>query len=208
MAYDAERVRFHRLLRHEKRLQAAGYLRIAGIDEVGRGPLAGPVVACACILPKKVLFRGLNDSKQVAPEERERLFGELTSHPEVKYGIGISDVATINQINIFQASLAAMRQAISLLPEQPDYILVDGKHLPLNSIPGEAIVEGDAKSASIAAASILAKVTRDRMMVEYNEQWPQYGFAKHKGYGTEQHQEALRQWGPCVLHRTAFLGAR
>ena len=204
MVYDAERARLQRMMRHEKRLLAAGRVRVAGLDEAGRGPLAGPVVAAACILPPKVYFRGLNDSKQVVPEERERLFGELTAHPGVRFGIGISDVETIDQINIFHASYLAMKKAVETMAEPPDYLLIDGNHFPKFGIEGEAIVEGDAKSASIAAASILAKVTRDRIMVELHQTWPQYNFAKHKGYSTEEHQEAIRRHGPSPIHRKSF----
>lgn len=204
MVYNAERARFQRMLRHEKRLTLEGRLKIAGIDEAGRGPLAGPVVAAACILPPKVYFQGLNDSKQVAPVERERLFNELTSHPGVKFGIGISDVAAIDRFNILQATVLAMRQAVNALPEPPDYLLIDGKYLPSFEIPAEAIVEGDAKSASIAAASILAKVTRDRIMTELDSRRPEYGFAKHKGYGTRDHLAAIQKFGACPIHRQSF----
>lgn len=204
MVYDAERARLQRMLRHEKRLRTAGYFRIAGVDEAGRGPLAGPVVAAACILPPKTYFQGLNDSKQVSPDARKRLFEELTSHPEVKFGIGICDVETIDKMNIFQASLLAMQQAVEALPNVPDFLLIDGNHLPKFAIPAEAIVEGDAESASIAAASILAKVTRDKIMIGLHEKWPQYNFAKHKGYGTEEHQAALQKWGPSPVHRRSF----
>lgn len=204
MIYDPEKARLLRLLRNEKRLQKEGWIKIAGVDEAGRGPLAGPVVAAACILPAKVYFRGLNDSKQVKLEERERLFEDLTAHSGVKFGIGIEEVETIDRVNIFQASVLAMKKAIANLPEIPDYLLIDGKHLPVFDIPAEAIISGDAKSASIAAASILAKVTRDRIMVALDAKWPQYGFAKHKGYATLEHRKAIKKWGLSPIHRKSF----
>jgi ribonuclease HII len=194
--------------RHESRLQKQGYLLIAGVDEAGRGPLAGPVVAAACILPPQTKFRGLNDSKQLDANERERLFHEITTCPGLLFGLGICDVEIIDQINILQATLRAMCQAVGNLPQSPDYALIDGNRLPPLSIPMGALVEGDAKSVSIAAASILAKVTRDRMMISWDEKWPEYGFAQHKGYGTPEHLKALEKLGPCPLHRRSFAPVR
>jgi ribonuclease HII len=188
----------------ENRLKAQGFLRIAGVDEAGRGPLAGPVVAAACILPQNVLFSHLNDSKQLTPELRDTLFAQIISHPGVHYGIGFIDVETIDRFNILQATFLAMRQAIASLPHPPDYLLIDGNQLPSLAVPAEAIVEGDGRSVSIAAASVLAKVTRDRLLVELDAQWPQYGFKQHKGYATAQHIQAIHKHGPCPIHRKSF----
>lgn len=201
---DAELARLQAMSLAEIRLKAEGFTRIAGLDEAGRGPLAGPVVAAACILPSRALFANLNDSKQLAPEEREALFAEITSYPDLHYGIGIIDVKTIDRVNILQATFLAMRKAIESLPMPPDYILVDGNQLPHFDIPTEALVTGDALSVSIAAASIIAKVTRDRIMTELDAKWPHYGFKQHKGYATEQHLEAIQKCGPCAIHRKSF----
>ena len=187
----------------ERKALDAGYSVIAGIDEAGRGPLAGPVVAAACLFSLDTYIEGVNDSKKLSPKKRERLYGEILSLP-IGYGIGIIDVATIDEINIYQATLRAMEEAVKALSTAPDYLLVDG--MPLNSlgIPSEKIIKGDTKSHTIASASILAKVTRDMMMQEYDIRWPEYGFAKHKGYGTRQHIEALKKHGPCPIHRLTF----
>lgn len=188
----------------EKRLRGEGFVRIAGIDEAGRGPLAGPVVAAACILPEGVLFANLNDSKQVIPEEREIIFGEITSCPNLIYGIGIIDIKTIDRVNILQATFLAMKKAVEALAVQPDYILIDGNQLPTFDIPTESLIQGDGLSISIAAASILAKVTRDRIMEELDGKYPKYGFKQHKGYATDQHLEAIKAHGPCAIHRKSF----
>ncbi len=188
----------------EKQLRAKQFDRIAGIDEAGRGPLAGPVVAAACILPDGVLFEGLNDSKQLTAEKREALFEKITGYPGLIFGIGKASVAEIDRYNILRATFLAMRRAVAALVIKPDYILVDGNQLPDFEIPAEAIVEGDGRSVSIAAASVLAKVTRDRIMCESDTKWPEYGFKQHKGYATEQHLEAIRQRGPCPIHRKTF----
>jgi len=200
----AELSRLQALSVHEHRLSAAGYTRIAGIDEAGRGPLAGPVVAAACILPHNSFFEHLNDSKQLSQALREVLFAEITSHPETRFGIGVSDVETIDRVNILQATFLAMRQAVASLGCNPDYLLIDGNQVPVFTIPTLAIVEGDSHSVSIAAASVIAKITRDRMMVEYDLKWPKYGFKKHKGYATAEHVQAIRNHGPCSLHRKSF----
>jgi ribonuclease HII len=190
-------------LRHEKALHAQGILPVCGVDEAGRGPLAGPVVAAAVILTPGKIPRGLNDSKQLTHEQREALFPRILERAVV--GIGIADVARIDRDNIFQAAMWAMVQAVKALEIQPRRCLIDGNHVPkLLMLPGEAIVGGDAKSLSIAAASIIAKVTRDRMMVEYADLHPGYGFETHKGYGTPQHLEALTKLGPCPIHRRSF----
>lgn len=188
----------------ERRLKNEGFLRIAGVDEAGRGPLAGPVVSAACILHDSFLFQDLNDSKQLTPKERERLYMEISDHPGVYYGIGICDADVIDEINILQATLLSMQRAVAALPVCPDYLLVDGNRLPVFSQPAEAIIGGDGRSVSIAAASVLAKVTRDRMMDEFDARWPMYGFKRHKGYGTAAHLNALREFGPSPIHRKSF----
>lgn len=199
-----ERKRLEKMTTWERNARAQGFHSIAGCDEAGRGPLAGPVVAAACIIPENTLLKGINDSKQLLPEERDELFQKIISTPEIDYGIGIIDAAQIDEINIFQASMQAMLIAMSRLKSKPDYILIDGKHLPTLQIPGEAIVEGDSRSQSIAAASILAKETRDKIMQAYHQQWPQYNFAGHKGYSTEEHLIAIDTYGPCLIHRMTF----
>jgi len=201
---QAELFRLQTMSLYEKRLAADGYARIAGIDEAGRGPLAGPVVAAACILPRNSYFEYLNDSKQLTPERRENLYQSIILHPETRYGLGISDVETIDRVNILQATFLAMRQAVAALNIPPDYLLIDGNQVPVFSIPTLPIVEGDSHSVSIAAASVIAKVTRDRMMVEFDLKWPHYGFRKHKGYGTSEHVDAIRKYGPCPIHRISF----
>ena len=201
---SAELSRLNRLLIHEKRLMSKAFTRIAGVDEAGRGPLAGPVVAAACIFPSDAIFPHLNDSKQLNSEEREILYLQMSSYEGLSWGIGISDVETIDRINILQATLLAMQHAVAALPVVPDYILVDGNRLPKFDKPAEAIIEGDAKSLSIAAASIFAKVTRDRLMQIFDMKWPHYGFKNHKGYGTPKHLQALQKFGPCPIHRKSF----
>lgn len=196
--------RLNAMLVYEKQLMCKGFLRIAGVDEAGRGPLAGPVVAAACILPHGVLFENLNDSKQLSASQRERLYFQLTSNSLVQFGIGIVDPATIDEINILQATFLAMKKAVAALSSPPDYLLIDGSQVPSFKIPVQAIVKGDSLSVSIAAASILAKVTRDRMMEQYDEKWPGYGFKKHKGYGTQLHLEAIEKKGPTPIHRMSF----
>jgi ribonuclease HII len=188
----------------EERLRAEGFVRIAGLDEAGRGPLAGPVVAAACILPSGTFFPQLNDSKKLTPKQRETLYAEITSCSKLLYGIGIIDEKTIDSVNILQATFLAMRKAVEALSIKPDYILIDGNQVPPFDIPSESIVQGDGLSISIAAASILAKVTRDKIMMELDEKYPKYGFKQHKGYGTGQHLEAIQAYGPCPIHRKSF----
>lgn len=188
----------------EKLLRSKGYQNIAGTDEVGRGPLAGPVVAAACILPPNFRIAGLNDSKLVTPLLREKIYRKLINHPKVIYGIGIVDAKMIDEVNILRASLIAMQKAISNLSCVPDYLLVDGGHLPDVAMPAEAIIKGDSHSISIAAASIIAKCTRDHIMDEAHQCYPMYFFHEHKGYGTEKHLEMLKLHGPCPIHRYSY----
>ncbi len=177
---------------------------ICGIDEAGRGPLAGPVVAGAVILPKDAQILYLNDSKQLSAKRREMLYDEIMEKA-VSWGIGLSTAERIDEINILQATYEAMRMAIDKLSVRPDVLLVDAVTIPGTDIPQVPIVKGDAKSVSIAAASILAKVTRDRMMLDYDRQYSGYDFASNKGYGTKAHIEALKRLGPCPIHRKTFI---
>jgi ribonuclease HII len=198
-------------LEFERDLWSRGYTFVAGVDEAGRGPLAGPVVAAAVIFPNawaKAGFderlRDLNDSKQLTKTQREDFFAILTSLSAIRYAISIVDAATIDRINILQATHRAMNQALARLQPPPDHVLVDGKPVKTMTVPHTAIIQGDTLSYSIAAASVLAKVTRDRMMLEFDRQYPGYGFAEHKGYGTPQHLAAIARLGPCRIHRRSF----
>ena len=191
-------------LRYEKKLRATGVARIAGIDEAGRGALAGPVVAAAVLLPEKFRHRRLNDSKQLAPELREEIYCELTSNLEVRWTVGIIDSIEIDRINILRASHRAMRMATESLLEPPDHVLIDGLPVIPFPLPQTAIIDGDCISLSIAAASVIAKVTRDRIMRDFCTQFPQYCFGQHKGYGTELHLLKLHEFGPCPIHRRSF----
>jgi len=188
--------------RYEKKLRVIGVARIAGIDEAGRGALAGPVVAAAVVLPEKFRHRKLNDSKQLAPELREQIYSELVSDSEVRWTIGIVDSMEIDRINILRASHRAMRLAIEALIEPPDHVLIDGLPVIPFPLPQTAIIDGI--SLSIAAASVIAKVTRDRMMRDFCAHFPQYCFDQHKGYGTELHLLKLHEFGPCPIHRRSF----
>jgi ribonuclease HII len=195
----------------ESVLWRQGCLRVAGVDEAGRGPLAGPVVAAAVVLPPSwreaglpPALRGLNDSKQLTEARREEYFAVLTVHPEVWFAVAEVDSCTIDRINILQATHRAMNEALVALSPPPDHALVDGTRVKTLRFPQTPIVKGDTRSYSIAAASVLAKVTRDRQAAVWHEQWPQYGFAEHKGYGTPQHIEAIRKHGPCPIHRRSF----
>jgi ribonuclease HII len=198
-----ERVRLSRLLSRERKLWRSGLQHIAGVDEVGRGPLAGPVVAAAVVFPKDVWIPGIDDSKKLSPSAREELFSDILACA-VTFGVGVVDQAVIDVINIREASLMAMKSALSQLNPKPDYILVDGNYFRSSSVPFETIVHGDAKVFSIAAASIVAKVVRDRMMNGYHLRHPEYGFDRHKGYATRQHIEAIKRFGSCDLHRRSF----
>ncbi|MDH4152495.1 MAG: ribonuclease HII [Nitrospira sp.] len=187
----------------ERAARLCGYRCIAGIDEVGRGPLAGPVVAAAVILPVRSRLVGVDDSKQLSERERER-FHIAICEQAVGVGIGWADVAEIDRLNILEATRLAMRRALKQLVPSPDYVLIDAVSLPGVSIPVRPIIKGDSLSLSIAAASIVAKVTRDRLMVRYHDMFPEYGFLSHKGYGTAEHLERLAHHGPCAIHRLSF----
>ncbi len=201
------RARPRGLWREELALHAEGYRYVGGVDEAGRGPLAGPVVAAAVVLPARVRLPGLADSKLLTPEDRERLYA-LIRQKAVAVGVGRADVQTIDRINIFRATQQAMREAVGQLWPIPEVLLVDGKSSLSRCVPQRTIVDGDATCACIAAASIIAKVTRDRMMAELDERYPGYGFAQHKGYGTPEHLAQLRARGPCAEHRRSFAPVR
>ncbi len=181
-----------------------GFQAIAGVDEAGRGPLAGPVVAAACIIPEGVYFPYVDDSKKLVPKLRKEIFLQVIGDKRVIFGIGIVCHKEIDRINILQASIEAMFQAIAKLAKEPDYILVDGVNLTRSTIPHQKIIRGDQLSHSIAVASVLAKETRDRLMEEHHNTWPQYGFNSNKGYGTAAHLKALAEHGPCEIHRQSF----
>jgi ribonuclease HII len=191
------------LLRYEREYWSAGVLEIAGVDEAGRGPLAGPVVAAAVIFKPEQFIEGVNDSKVLLPEEREELYEKIVREA-LSFGVGIVHHDVIDEINILQATFRAMHTAVRRLAVTPALLLIDGNRFLDNGIPYKTIVDGDALSFSIAAASIIAKVTRDRLMVEYDKQFPEYGFAQHKGYATPQHREAIKQLGLCEIHRRSF----
>lgn len=189
---------------YEKRAGEQGFSAVCGIDEAGRGPLAGPVCAAAVILPPDCDIPGLNDSKKLSEKKREVLF-PVIQEKALAFGIGWATAEEIDRVNILQATFLAMARAVEALPTPADYALVDGNRMPPLPIPGETIVKGDATSASIAAASILAKVSRDRLLRRLDEEHPEYGFAKHKGYGTKAHYEAIRKYGLLPEHRRSFL---
>ena len=197
-----EKLRMEEMMRYEHEYEHLGYL--CGIDEVGRGPLAGPVVACAVILPKDHDILYLNDSKKLTANKREELY-DVIMEKAIAVGIGMASPQRIDEINILQATYEAMREAISKLKVTPQLLLNDAVTIPGVTIPQVPIIKGDAKSASIAAASIVAKVTRDRMMVEYDSTLPGYGFASNKGYGSAEHIEALKKYGPTPIHRASFI---
>ena len=188
----------------EQELIDAGYANVCGVDEAGRGPLCGPVVAAACILPMGLVIDGLNDSKKLSPKKRDKVF-DLIRENAIAYCIAEASVEEIDRLNILEATLLAMRRAIDGLSVPADFALIDGNVSRDFQLPARAVIGGDAKSPSIAAASILAKVTRDRMCEELDRLYPQYGIAKHKGYGTKVHMDALRQHGPSPIHRKQFI---
>jgi ribonuclease HII len=195
----------------ERALWTQGVARVAGVDEAGRGPLAGPVFAAAAVLPSKWAesglpheLEGLNDSKQLTAVQREKFFAFLTACPEVQFAVAQVGAGQIDAINILRATHRAMNDALAQLRPAPEHALVDGRPVKTMSVPHTAIVKGDARSYSIAAASVLAKVARDRLMLEFDRQWPKYGFAEHKGYGTAEHLAAIAAHGPCPIHRRSF----
>ncbi len=192
-------------LEYEKKASARGFLQICGVDEAGRGPLFGSVYAAAVILPEDCVIEGLNDSKKLTAKKREELF-EIIKNKAIAYGISYATAEEIDVVNILQATFIAMQRAVEALPVSADFALIDGNRIPMDlPIVAEAVVKGDAKSASIAAASILAKVSRDREMVELDKEYPQYGFSKHKGYPTKAHYEAIKAYGVLPEHRKTFL---
>ena len=199
-----ETIRLKRLCSIEIEVREKGFEKIAGVDEVGRGPLAGPVVAAACILPEGYILRGINDSKKLTEEQRFSLYQELISQPGIDYAIGVVEAAEIDELNIHKASQEAMVRAVKRLRNTPHFLLVDGPHTPPIDIPAAGIVDGDAKVQVIAAASIIAKVTRDNIMIGYHDLYPGYGFKDHKGYGTAKHLMALSELGPTPIHRMSF----
>ncbi len=202
--YQVELKRIQEMSQYEKHYYQKGVKYIAGIDEAGRGPLAGPVVAAAVILPKDCFIMGINDSKKLSLIKREELF-EIINKKALSIGIGIVDPQTIDRINILQATFEAMKKALDALSLKPELVLVDGnQNIPDISVPQEDIIKGDQKSISVAAAAIVAKVTRDRIMDKFHELYSEYGFNKHKGYGTKEHIEAIKKYGLCPIHRESF----
>ena len=198
----AEMARIDALKEYERKYESEGY--VCGIDEVGRGPLAGPVVACACILPKDCNILYINDSKKLSKKKREELY-DIIMKEAVAVGIGYNSPERIDEINILQATFEAMREAISKLSVKPDILLNDAVTIPGVDIKQVPIIKGDAKSISIGAASIVAKVTRDRLMEDYDKLFPEYGFASNMGYGTAVHIKAIKEIGPCPIHRRSFI---
>ena len=189
----------------EKAAVNSGFSCICGVDEAGRGPLAGPVCAAAVILPVGAVIEGLDDSKKLTEKKRERLY-DIIKQTAVAYSVAYGTLEEIETVNILEATYLAMNRAIEGLTVKPDFALIDGNRVPRGiKIPCETIVKGDSKSMSVAAASVLAKVTRDRLMLEYDKKYPEYNFKKHKGYGTKEHTELIKQYGPCEIHRLSFL---
>lgn len=191
-------------LEYEQNALNNGFKFVCGVDEAGRGPLAGPVCAAAVILPSDTIIEGVNDSKKLSEKKREMLF-DIIKEQALSYCIAFATVEEIEEYNILNATMLAMKRAVEGLEIKADYAMIDGNRLPPLDIAGECIVKGDAKSMSIACASILAKVSRDRLLYEYAKEYPQYHFDKHKGYGTKLHTQALKEFGPCPYHRVSFL---
>jgi len=202
-AHKEEQQRLAAMLHFEKVLWASGIERIAGVDEAGVGPLAGPVVAAAVVFPPEVEIAGVDDSKRLGTAEREELETAIRERAS-GVGIGVAEVEDIDRLNVYQAGLLAMRRAVEALPEPPQHVLVDAREIPDLDVPQNPFDKGDGLNFSIAAASILAKTHRDRHMAELDRRWPQYGFARHKGYATEEHREAVRRHGPCPVHRCSY----
>lgn len=200
---EKEEERLKHMLEIEDSLYQKGYKLVCGVDEAGRGPLCGPVVAAAVILNKDEMIEGVNDSKKLSEKKRENLYDIITKKA-LAVGVGISDVDIIEDINILNATKLAMKQAINNLKINPDFVLIDGNQMIDIDIDAQTVVSGDAKSESIAAASIIAKVTRDRLLKDYDKKYPEYGFAKHKGYGTKSHIEAIQKYGLTDIHRPSF----
>ena len=192
------------LWEHENEIYDSGVSLICGVDEAGRGPLAGPVCAAAVILPRNIEIVGLNDSKKLSEKSREKLYDEICEKA-MSFGIAFASVEEIEELNILNAAMLAMNRAIAQLEPQPELALIDGNRSSAIEINSRCVIKGDAKCADIAAASILAKVTRDRYMLDMAEKYPEYHFERHKGYGTKLHYEALREYGPCEIHRPSFL---
>lgn len=191
-------------LKYENEARLKGFTSICGVDEAGRGPLAGPLCAAAVILPENKIIEGVNDSKKLSEKKREMLFDKIINEC-VSYSIAFATVDEIEEMNILNATMLAMKRAVETLSIKADYAMIDGNKLPPLDIPCRYIVKGDANSQSIAAASILAKVSRDRLCYEYANKYTQYGFEKHKGYGTKLHIDAIKEYGPCEIHRMSFL---
>lgn len=204
LSLEALKERYQIMSEYEEQAFSRGIRLVAGMDEAGRGPLAGPVVAAAVILDPEQPVYGVNDSKKLS-EKRRAVLKPVIEAQAVSFGIGIIDEQVIDRINILEATKEAMCQAVAALDPQPELILIDALTIPQIQIPQQGIIKGDAKSVSIAAASILAKETRDAIMRAYDEIYPEYGFAKHKGYGTKDHIEAIRKYGPCPIHRRSFI---
>jgi ribonuclease HII len=204
----SEGQRLRHLLRFEIELWESGHVHVAGVDEAGMAPLAGPVVAAAVVLPRNYKLKGLDDSKKVLDPERRVELAQAVKRDAVVWGVGRAEVEEVDQLNIYHAGLLAMRRAVEALSLVPDFVLVDARRIPQCPAPQRGIIRGDALSASIAAASMIAKTTRDAWMAEYDAQYPGYGFAIHKGYPTPQHEAALRALGACALHRRSFAPVR
>jgi len=203
-AKEKEYCRYQEMCIFEKEAYAKGFKLVAGVDEAGRGPLAGPVVAAAVILPKDIFIEGLNDSKKLSPMQRDVLF-DIIVEKAVAYGVGIVDEKYIDEVNILNATKKAMETAVNSLLPPPELLLIDAVKLDKVKVEQLSIIKGDSKSVSIAAASIIAKVTRDRMITEMDSLYPQYGFSRHKGYGTEEHIKAIKKFGICPIHRMSFI---
>ncbi len=202
---EREVTRLNKLKEYENKLHETGLIYIAGIDEAGRGPLAGPVTVGAVVLKPESFIEGINDSKKISEAKREKLYDEIISEA-LSWSVGIVDQKEIDEINILNATKKALTMALDGLKIKPERLLVDAlEHIDTHGIPYTSIIKGDAKVYSIGAASIIAKVTRDRIIREYDEVYPEYGFAKHKGYGTAAHIEAIKKYGPCPLHRQTFI---